>query len=415
MKIIFTLSFLLFLLPLASWCQEGTVDSSGVRKLRIDPNAARGASVSALFQQVEYVPLETTKASLFGEVSQLEIVNGKFVIFDQDTWSVLIFAQNGKFLTRISAKRVAEITGLDYAKENIGTLLTGFTVSRSGTEHLINISSKKGILRFDMEGKLRSTLSFGQFQKVIYLADGTKVIPDFTRDKKKYYEFAIAGEKGDTTGYLPYSPRRYAEDDFIIGGNRVNIGSDPNLAFYYGYYSYGLFELSGRGASLKYQILLPEAIALPQDFTTNPIYAFKKWDYLRREKNRVYGLRNPLVVGNSLILTLDAVSQLQATKKTIAYNLGNGQLFSLQDISPDQMSYFLPINDSAYGTNFMMRGFSAYDGTSLYTSISSVSMLKFKELSKTDVTYPEALRQYFARNNADANPVMVILKPKSVN
>lgn len=413
MKYFIKLHLLLLLLPLISFSQNGRIDSTNVKKLRIDPNNARGASASAFFDKVDFIPLETNKMSLFGEIIKLEIVNGKYVIFDMDTWSVLIFGATGKFITRISAKNVADLSGLDYGKENTGGVFNGFTVSSVAGEKLIDISSKKGILRFDLEGKLRDRLSFEQYQRTINLGDGTRIITDFSRDREICYEFAVVSGQGDTTGYLPYSIKRYEADDYYIGGNRINVGSDPNSALYYGYYSYDIFDIRQKGVSLRYQILLPETIALPKDFVTNPVYTFKKWGYLRNNRNKVYGLRNPLVVGDNLIVTLDALSQFPSTKKTIAYNLRTGGIISMQDITPDESSFFLPVNDSAYGTNFMMKGFSAFDGTNLYTSISSVSMLKFREQSKANNTvYPELLKQYFSKKSIDANPVLVVLKPK---
>lgn len=416
MKSLVTLYLSLLLLPLTSFSQIGKIDSTNVRKLRIDPNNARGASASAFFDKIEFVPLETNKMSLFGEIAHLEVVNGKYVIFDHDTRSVLIFEATGKFVTRISAEKVAELSGIEYSDGKTGSVFTWFSVSSVAGEKLIDIHSKKGVLRFNLEGKLVSKLKYGQYYETVDLRDGTRILKDFSRDKQIAYEFAVVNARGDTTCYLPYSIKRYEADDYYIGGNRINIGSDANSALYYGYYSYDIVDIRQTGVSLKYRIQLPADIALPVDFVSNPVYTFKKWDYLEKNKNKVYGLNNPLIIGDNLIVTLDAISQFPSTKKTIAYNLKTGEIISIQDITPDKSSFFLPVNDSAYGTNFMMRGFSAFDGTNLYTSISAVSMLKFFEQSQVKNTvYPSSLEQFFSRKNIDANPVLVILKPKLSN
>lgn len=77
--------------------QEGKVDSSGMVTLRIDPQSARGANVSQVFDEVKFIPLETTKESLFGSIYDLRIVKNQFILFDQDTKAVLIFGRDGKF------------------------------------------------------------------------------------------------------------------------------------------------------------------------------------------------------------------------------------------------------------------------------------------------------------------------------
>lgn len=40
--------------------------------LRIHPSSARGGIVSQLFDKIKFIPLETTKESLFGRIDQLE-------------------------------------------------------------------------------------------------------------------------------------------------------------------------------------------------------------------------------------------------------------------------------------------------------------------------------------------------------
>ncbi|MEO8399854.1 MAG: hypothetical protein ABI550_08590, partial [Ignavibacteriaceae bacterium] len=42
--------------------------AQNVPKLRIDPAQAYGGSLASVFSSIEYIPLETTKESLFGDV-----------------------------------------------------------------------------------------------------------------------------------------------------------------------------------------------------------------------------------------------------------------------------------------------------------------------------------------------------------
>lgn len=92
MKII--IFYLILLFPSAFYAQE-------VPKLRIDPSKAYGGNVSDYFDSVEYIPLETTKESLFGDVGKLIITDSSYVIKDNDTKCILFFLLNGKFIKKI--------------------------------------------------------------------------------------------------------------------------------------------------------------------------------------------------------------------------------------------------------------------------------------------------------------------------
>ncbi|RED98395.1 6-bladed beta-propeller protein [Marinoscillum furvescens DSM 4134] len=57
---------------------------------------------SSLFEDVEFIQLETSEMSQLGKISQIEVVNDTFFILD-DAYarSVLLFASNGKFLRKV--------------------------------------------------------------------------------------------------------------------------------------------------------------------------------------------------------------------------------------------------------------------------------------------------------------------------
>jgi hypothetical protein len=49
----------------------------------------------------EFVRLETSDESLFGEITQLETFDGKFYIFDRQTMKLKVFGHTGNFLYNI--------------------------------------------------------------------------------------------------------------------------------------------------------------------------------------------------------------------------------------------------------------------------------------------------------------------------
>src|SRR6187549_3838737 len=72
------------------------------RTLRIDPSTISSVPASLVLEEVNYIPLETTRESLFGAVSQLLITDKYFIIRDRDTHCILLFLKNGKYHCKIS-------------------------------------------------------------------------------------------------------------------------------------------------------------------------------------------------------------------------------------------------------------------------------------------------------------------------
>lgn len=59
-------------------------------------------SISEISNEVEYIPLETSKDVIFGEITQIEYCDGRYNIFDGIGKSIFIFDSKGKFLSKIS-------------------------------------------------------------------------------------------------------------------------------------------------------------------------------------------------------------------------------------------------------------------------------------------------------------------------
>ena len=89
-----------------TFAQASKIDSTNFRTLRIDPASSRGAAASQLFDEVQFIPLETTKESMFGSISQLHLTDDSFVIWDYDTKSILIFTKEGKYRAKINGSKI---------------------------------------------------------------------------------------------------------------------------------------------------------------------------------------------------------------------------------------------------------------------------------------------------------------------
>lgn len=410
----FILGYLFFCT--ATFAQTGKIDSSEMATLRIDPQTARGAAVSQVFSEVEFIPLETTKESLFGNIHKLKIIDSHYVIFDYDTKTILIFTKDGKFRSKINASKIEqEKNDKDKAQ------FYGFTTRKENNTEFIILSSQSNAFYFDLNGKQIKKIPLKEHNKQgnnrdFKLANQALVRPDFILKAGKdstFYELGIINNK-DSVGYFPYNKKRYQTDEFISAGSHFYQYGSENEMFFLNYYSNDIFKVSPTKLSLAYHIIFPATNSLPNDFLTNPVYTKKRIEYFRNNPKIFYGLSNTYLVGNNLYLQMNNFGWDPSIKSAIIYNLKTGELTSVQDLEPDSLSSFLPVTDASSDFyDFKSRGFHMYENGYFYTNYSSLAMFTFKEQSEGKTTkYPPNLEAYFKTQNKKSNPIIIKLKPK---
>jgi len=389
--------------------QTAKVDSSAMQVLRIDPSSAVGAPVSEIFDEVQFIPLETTKESVFGSVNQFEVLGNTFVVFDHDTKSVLFFAKDGKYKSKIDASK------LPPAPDSKDRQIFGFELMEEDGISYICVYTPKLQLYYSEEGKLvkeKKMISFGE-RRLYFNDNASYVRQGYTTNEKDTIAFELGlydKEKGITT-YFPYHTNRFSEDEFISSGNNFQFNEQKDEFLFTNYYEYNIYRGNSKSLSLAFKLIFPMSATLPADFVTNPIYRHKKFQYFQNNGTKIFGVGSPFVIGDNLIFKIGAWGDLK--KNTLAYNLKTGGLLSVNDIEPDEKSYFLPINDTGVGYDCLIKGFLLYKEGYLYTRYSSFAMFAFKEQSAgKNAKYNTVLTDYFKTQNKKSNPVIVLLKPK---
>ncbi|MGJ7033067.1 6-bladed beta-propeller [Niabella hirudinis] len=74
------------------------------RPVLLDPAKAKDTTYNSIFDETEFIPLETSRQSVFGVVQQLVVTNQYFIILDTDTDAVLFFTKTGKFIAKYKNK-----------------------------------------------------------------------------------------------------------------------------------------------------------------------------------------------------------------------------------------------------------------------------------------------------------------------
>lgn len=107
----------------------------------------KNKSLSNIIKTIDYVVLETNDDSLFGEITDIKVVNEKIFIHDRVSDSILVFSAQGKFLNRIDAKGEGPGEFVD---------IESFTIDSDNDQIIIGAKGK--ILVYDFKGSLRSEI-----------------------------------------------------------------------------------------------------------------------------------------------------------------------------------------------------------------------------------------------------------------
>ena len=149
--------------------------------------------------------------------------------------------------------------------------------------------------------------------------------------------------------------------------------------------------------------------------TTDP----KQIDSLRDNSYKmtdiISGVSNIYFEGDLLLFKIDQRSYqwTQGTEDTkqynLIYNLKTGRLVSLERITPDERSSFLPLMGGFYTS---IRGMIYNDGY-FYSHVPSLHMFAAKENTKAkNPKYSNVMEKYFKTEDRKSNPVIVQMKLK---
>ncbi|MCX2451417.1 6-bladed beta-propeller [Pedobacter sp. PLR] len=392
--------------------QSSKIDSSAMVTLRLDPGSARGAAVSQVFEEVSFIPLETTKESLFGSISQLEVTEKCFIVYDYDTKSILIFSKAGKFKAKINSSNIKDEKGKEAQS------FWGFSLKQENHEDFIQINSGKYSIYFDLNGKLAKKVQSKDDKpdNGLKFADKTQIVEGYLDKKDKdsiYYQVGLVKDSNEVAKYLPYKADRFKNDQFYSGGNPFYDSGIADELFFLNYYEYNIFKVTPKKMLLAYRIIFPAINSLPADFAANPVYKNKRQEYFEKYPKAFYAISNTYKIGDQLFLKMHNWDHSKENKNALIYNLKTTALISVNGIEPDSSSFFLPVTDLGFYYDFSNRGFLKYDKKYFYTSYSSLAMFAFKEQSADKKPkYNALMSNYFKTENRKSNPVIIQLKPK---
>ncbi|MDB5143107.1 MAG: hypothetical protein JWQ66_1820 [Mucilaginibacter sp.] len=376
-------------------------------QLRIAPYAAQADEPGAgeIFDSVEYIPLETTNASMFGRIDQMEITDNYFIILDEryirvndkQLSAILIFTKAGKFHAKISDVRTSSFV-YDDVKQQI----------------IIKNNDSPNFHFYTLDGRLikkeQNLYDFSSFNfignRVIYYTDyyvdkfhkkALEKLPSLQTSTLLIADYPV----GFKTGFLPIDTVVLKTNDHLSVAKTFFKSAD------YNYFSrpndYNIYRIKGDSVFKAVQFIFPISYTLPPDFMTNIKYEGKKINFIENNPNIIFSVTDFYRTGANIFFRLKS---FKPDQPVIIYNTKNSFLTSLTNIKGDATNGYLPLGDKIY----------CADDRAVYTYVNALDVInRKKENDRMEKTpnYPVALKDFFKKATDRNNVVIVKLLAKN--
>ncbi|WP_126246223.1 6-bladed beta-propeller [Chitinophaga rhizosphaerae] len=391
--------------------------------LRIDPSRAYGGNISDFFSDITFIPLETTRESLFGDIGKLIVTDSSFVIADMDTRSTLFFRTNGRFagkvkwpanvMPEIKYDRSAQVIQVYYIHQYDAGKKSLVYYSLKGqpipAPRVRNSIYPQGHLPLGQGYSLRlNSCRFGKGTQpkdsIFYLAEIYKgdvlykrLLPYNQRTKTAFcYLFGkVVNASGDFSGFI-------VQDGVTYMATAVE-----NL----------VYRVTKDTAVPVCQVVFPMNTAYPQNvlqlkdtrLLDSVTAAAKPVGTIMSISKIFYNKRKLFFKGESPYY-LSYRSTGANSIYNFVYDTLSHQLVSLERLAPDAGSGFLPAFDPRDG--LMINGIYQHGGR-IYSYVSSLDMFNARDKTKDKhPQYPPVLQDYFKKQTRKSNPVLVSMKLK---
>jgi hypothetical protein len=384
-----------------------------VPKIRIDPSKAYGGSVSEYFDNVEYIPLETTKESLFGQITQLLITDSSYIIYDYDTKSVLFFSLLGNFLNKVTFKNNSIQVFLTYDKLNNNVILKN-QIEEKGTvkqEQFLYFNNGSFIERIIKNDEIMKT----SFDKV-YSFNISGCALRHNEDPIDTTIYMIRIFKNDTLqkSFLPRNP--YKDLAFCTLGGFIRPPKifSKDTAYVATPINHIIYRITKDSVAPVYKIIFQKDYTIADSILK---YRDKKnLDIAKRtimnNDNLILDVSNIVINKDRILFKINPYHYIYTegsegkNQYNLIYNISSNKLISLERIKADSLSYYLPV----LGNHAKTSGVEAI-ASCLYSDLSSFQMFAaYEKTQNKNPQYPPALQQYFKTQNRKSNPVIVKMK-----
>lgn len=375
-------------------------DISNMREIRIDPTSVPVVKTSGFLDSIVYLPLETTANSAFGEVTQMEVTDKYFIIWDKVTNAILFFTKKGKFHSKISNKDKS--VKVPYKE------ISQFAVNEK--EQLITVDDRHSQYEYyyDLEGKSKGFQEKKHYLNNFCSFNGVEVqfwnyYPGQKKPTNSLAGSVTISKNGVSKDYLPYNIKVIDNAD-QYGTDQCFYNNQNGRFNFTRTYDYTVYSIDSTGKfSADYKFILPAVNTAPDDFLDNPKYQGKRVAYTQEHTDLLFGITDFYVHGENIAFRTTGIG----SNIISIYNLKSGTQVSPSNAISDKKSYMLPFVDKRYYAMDKDGGLiSGVDAVSLFKA-----RLKLIGTEGWNSSLPPSLKAFFKTDNQQ-NPVLTIMHLK---
>lgn len=394
-----------------------TYNFAQTKTIYLDPSSAIGTSVSQLFSEVKYIPLETTKESAIGSISRMIVTDRLIIILDWPNSAILFFDKSGRFLSKYVDK-TNEIQSLELNRFTNSILIQTVKKRYSFTNKeefelatgMIAGSKYFGLYECSLNNK--DTFRFVSIPDFKYSAykiaplHGNKflaslVLTDESFPDKMDYELKVISHNKIEETFFPYNLKRYTPY-YLQFRNIAFFNSANDSAIYFTRpWHYEIYVFQNNKISAKFKFVFPLSQTLPVEFLDGDLSTENNREVLRKKYQGVVEEIIPVTYEKNHLLfwlsTLQPNNMLD--KKLYLLEINSNTLLYTRKITADSLSYNLPVN-----LNWTLYG----DASGFYSYISAFDLLRAaKNNTMESSKLPSDLKRFLEKNDSKVNPVII--------
>lgn len=397
------------------------VKAQSSTKIRVDPKNSYGGYVSEYFTDIEYIPLETTKESLFGDIEKLIITDDSFVITDLDTRSILFFKTDGKFIKKIrfsnnsfpdivynGFEKHLKINYIDVESYKVKATKI-FTISGDEkTDALLNID-EKALNYIPLNKEYSIKFNSARINTLNEIKDSSIYLIEVYKGDRLYNKL-LPVNPAISPGFCYFAGKLNGDHASYYVQNESLFVSIP--------IENSIYKIDKDSAKKVYDISFPANREFPKEvLKITDIRILDSLKNISRSPNLIYNLEKIFVDNNKLVfkgLSPIYVSNMNTGDPNYIFNFiydpTANSAISMERLVPDLSSYYLPVFNPR--DKLMTDGIIFYKSY-YYSHISSLDMFYSKDASRDKKTkYPKTIENYFSSQNRKSNPVLVRMKLK---
>jgi len=354
-----------------------------------------------IFAQVEFVPLETNRSSLFANIDNIFVLSDRYIILDTETNAVLIFEKSGKFIGKFDGR---------YNGEDIK--FSQIILDAKSEEILVKDTNSFNIIIFDKDGAIRRVLTEDSDYYTFTIREGDIVffnhyLPDkkYARNRSPGFLVVVKDTAAMSTKQqlLPYNTKAIQKDELVNNLKNFYWFDDSLHLVISGelkYYALDKDNSISNGYFIKLDCI--KHFQTPTDFLSNTKYFGKRRDYLKK---------NPELYHNILAMYRNNSGTIYVIENNKNYrNIIHA--YKNQPMFAEDLSYSMDF----FGLPPIPLFVIGCDGEWFYSFYTSKAFLETinKLPNRSDLLERDlAIREIYKRQTLLSNPILVRFKLKS--